>query len=127
MSLMRMFPTRWLVLILVCILLTSPFAPIQHVAAADQNLVFAALRVLTDEYVDPVQPVALRYRDAASEFSPAVVWVGETSLVESVWKIAGSDSLQAEVALLPLQDSGRAERRALAAAVRTRIQAALDA
>jgi carboxyl-terminal processing protease len=41
------------------ILLVSPLAPLQSAVAADQNLVFAALHVLQDDYVDPVQPVAL--------------------------------------------------------------------
>jgi carboxyl-terminal processing protease len=91
MSLMRMFPTRWLVLILVCILLTSPFAPIQHVAAADQNLVFAALRVLTDEYVDPVQPVALL--NAAIATMRKATNQGATSLPDIP---AGTPASQAE-------------------------------
>ncbi len=59
MFLLCAFPRRWLVLVLALILLASPLGPVQHVAAADQSLVFAALHVLQDEYVDPVQPVAL--------------------------------------------------------------------
>lgn len=59
MSLVRAVSTRWLAVILAVVLMTSPLTPVQHVAAADQNLVFAALHVLEDEYVDPVQPVAL--------------------------------------------------------------------
>ena len=59
MSLVRAVSSRWLVVILAVILLTSPLTPVQHAAAADQSLVFAALHVLEDEYVDPVQPVPL--------------------------------------------------------------------
>ena len=75
----------------------------------------------------PLQPVALRYRDAASRFSPSVVWIGATSLAESVWQIVRADSLQVCVTLLPAQPSAAGERRLLAEALRSRIQAALDA
>lgn len=75
----------------------------------------------------PVQPVALRYCDAASRFSTAVVWIGATSLAESVWRIACADSLQVRVTLLPALPSAAVERRLLAEALRSRIQAALDA
>lgn len=50
---------RWFVLALAVILLTSPLASVRPVAAADHNLVFAALHVLQDEYVDQVQSVPL--------------------------------------------------------------------
>lgn len=43
MSLVRAVSTRWLAVILAVVLMTSPLTPVQHVAAADQNLVFAAL------------------------------------------------------------------------------------
>ncbi len=59
MSLVRALPQRWLVLLVVMILLASPLAPHPSAVAADQNLVFAALHVLQDDYVDPVQPVTL--------------------------------------------------------------------
>jgi len=74
-----------------------------------------------------LQPVALRYGDAVSRFSPAVVWIGETSLAESVWQIVCADSLQVCVTLLPALPSAAGERRLLAEALRSRIQAALDA
>lgn len=57
--LVRAFPPRWLALLVVMISLVSPVAPLPSAAAADHNLVFAALRVLQDDYVDPIQPVAL--------------------------------------------------------------------
>jgi 1-acyl-sn-glycerol-3-phosphate acyltransferase len=75
----------------------------------------------------PVQPVALRYCDAASRFSAAVVWVGDTSLAESVWHVVCADSLQVCVTALPALPSTAVERRLLAEALRSRIQTALDA
>lgn len=59
MSVVRAFPSRWLALLVAMILVVSPLVPVRSVAAADQSLVFAALHVLQDDYVDPVQPVAL--------------------------------------------------------------------
>jgi carboxyl-terminal processing protease len=56
---LRAVPARWLVFVLALAVLTSPLTPVPRAAAADQNLVFAALHVLEDEYVDPVHPVAL--------------------------------------------------------------------
>ena len=73
----------------------------------------------------PIQPVALRYGDAGSAFSPSVVWVGETSLAESVWRIASGASLRVHVALLPVMGTTAGERRALCGSVRARIQAEL--
>lgn len=75
----------------------------------------------------PVQPVALRYDAGGAPFSAAVVWIGETSLAESVWRIASSSSLQVQVNLLPAMQTTAVERRALAESVRARIQAAVNA
>lgn len=73
----------------------------------------------------PVQPVALRFGDAQGRFSRAVVYVGETSLLESLWWVACAEGLYAEVSFLePLPSVGR-ERRELAQALRERIQAGL--
>jgi carboxyl-terminal processing protease len=45
--------------LLVAALLIAPFTQVQHAAAADASLVTAAIRVLQEDYVDPVQPVPL--------------------------------------------------------------------
>ena len=73
----------------------------------------------------PVQPVALRYADAAAAFSPAVDWT-EVNLVQSVWRAARARGLVAHVRALPPIPTAGAERRVLAEAVRTQLQAALD-
>lgn len=49
---------RWIGVLLALVLLVAPSTgPIQHAAAADGSLVVAALHVLEQEYVDPVNPV----------------------------------------------------------------------
>ncbi|HEX4836846.1 MAG TPA: S41 family peptidase [bacterium] len=49
----------WVAGLLALSLLLVPFTQVQHAAAADASLVIAALHVLEQEYVDPVQPVPL--------------------------------------------------------------------
>ena len=77
--------------------------------------------------VAPVQPVALRFADAESAFSAAVLYIGETTLAQTVWRVACADGLRAHVTLLPVMTSAGAERRALARTVRAEIQRVLDA
>jgi len=48
-----------LVGVLVAALLLAPFTQAQHASAANAALVLAAIRVLQEDYVDPVQPVPL--------------------------------------------------------------------
>ncbi len=74
----------------------------------------------------PVQPVALHYEDHDAQPSQAVVWVGDTTLVTSLWQVAMADGLRVRVTQLPaLQTQGR-DRRELSEQVRGQIAAALD-
>jgi 1-acyl-sn-glycerol-3-phosphate acyltransferase len=84
------------------------------------NLLQAAIAVEA-----PVQPVALRYRDAANAVSPAAMFVGDTTLAQSMWKIACGRELVARVEWLPAHGSRHADRRALAELLRRDIGAAL--
>jgi len=84
------------------------------------NLFQAAIATST-----PVQPVALRFSDARVGVSPAVEFVGATTLVESLWRVACADRLVAHISLLPARPSANADRRALAQALRDDIAAAL--
>src|SRR5438445_5816630 len=59
MALLRTAPARWFGVAVAVLVLVLPFSPAQRAAAADHSLVFAALHVLEDEYVDPVEPVPL--------------------------------------------------------------------
>lgn len=73
----------------------------------------------------PVQPIVLRYRDAGAAFSPAAAYVGDTSLVQSMWWIACAQGLVAQVEVLPAQGTRHLDRRALAEHLRENIAARL--
>lgn len=73
----------------------------------------------------PVQPVALRYRDARQAVSPAAAFVGDTSLAQSMWWIARAEGLVVRVQWLPAEASRHADRRALAALLHDQIALAL--
>jgi 1-acyl-sn-glycerol-3-phosphate acyltransferase len=73
------------------------------------NLLQAAISVEA-----PVQPVALRYTEPGLDWSPAVSWLGATTLVHSVWAIACARDVQVQVSVLPARASAHADRRALA-------------
>lgn len=73
------------------------------------NLLQAAVATGT-----PVQPVVLRFSDRHGPFSQAAQYIGETTLVQSLWRLAGSADLVIHVDVLPPQGSAHADRRALA-------------
>ena len=73
----------------------------------------------------PVQPVALRFSDRSQAISAAVEFVGATTLVQSVWRVACGEGLTAHVCLLAPRASASAERRALAELLRADIAAQL--
>lgn len=74
----------------------------------------------------PVQPIALRFSDAHHAISPAVEFIGETTLVESLWRVACAEGLVAHITLLPARASAQIERRTLAQTLREDIAAALN-
>ena len=84
------------------------------------NLLQAAIATET-----PVQPVALRYFDAAQPISPAVLFLGETTLLQSVWWIACAQGLVVQVEVLPARSVQHADRRRLAQTLRRDIEDAL--
>lgn len=73
------------------------------------NLLQAAIATAT-----PIQPAVLRFAEGALAFSPAVEFVGDTTLLQSLWRVATARGLVAHVQLLPPQASAHADRRALA-------------
>ncbi len=84
------------------------------------NLLQAAIATAT-----PVQPAALRFSDAHHAVSRAVEFIGETTLLQSLWNTAKGDGVVARlVFLLPRDPVGR-DRRALAEQLRADIGAAL--
>jgi 1-acyl-sn-glycerol-3-phosphate acyltransferase len=80
------------------------------------NLLQAAIDTCT-----PIQPLALRYRDAERQSIPAAVWTGETTLLRSLWLIANAESLCVGLQVLPVQAGPHEERRALAGRLRQAI------
>lgn len=77
------------------------------------NLLQAAIATGT-----PVQPAVLRFADPVHRFSPVVTFVGETTLVQSVWRVACAHQLSVQLDLLGPMASAHADRRALAATLR---------
>jgi len=73
----------------------------------------------------PVQPVALRFSDRHQPVSAAVEFVGATTLVQSVWRVACGDGLTAHISLLEPRASLNAERRGLSELLRADIAARL--
>ena len=63
----------------------------------------------------PVQALGLNYSEPGHAVSPAVSWVGATSLLHSVWAIASASGVQVRITLLPAIATAHADRRALAA------------
>ena len=84
------------------------------------NLLQAAIATAT-----PVQPVALRFSDARHANSPAVVFLGKTTLLQSMWRLACAQGLQVRLRVLPAQGTAHADRRALAERLRGLIAEAL--
>ena len=73
----------------------------------------------------PVQPIVLRYRDARSAVSQAASYVGDTSLLASMWATVMAQGLVAEVFVDAAQATAHADRRALAEHLRDGIVARL--
>jgi len=84
------------------------------------NLLQAAIATAT-----PVQPVALRYFDPAHAISPAVLFVGETTMLQSLWSVACAEGLAVRVDVLPAIAVAHADRRRLAERLRGEIKVAL--
>jgi len=84
------------------------------------NLLQAAITTGT-----PVQPVALRYSDAQHRFSPAAEYLGDTTLLQSMWSVVCADGLSVHAQLLPPQGTRHADRRTLAESLRQQIDAQL--
>jgi hypothetical protein len=65
----------------------------------------------------PVQPVGLRYRQEGGAPGTAAAFVGEDTLLASLWRVARARGLVAEVEIRPLIAPGtHPDRRTLAAA-----------
>jgi 1-acyl-sn-glycerol-3-phosphate acyltransferase len=72
-----------------------------------------------------VQPVALRFSEAANAVSEAVEFIGTTGLMESLWRTSCGDGVRVRLTFLPPRASAGLDRRALAEQLRADIGAAL--
>ena len=72
------------------------------------------------------QPVALRFSDEREAVSQTAAYVGDTHLLESVWRIAGAHGLRAEVRWLDPVSPGELDRRVLSDRLRVMILHALS-
>ena len=73
------------------------------------NLLQAAIATST-----PIQPVALRFSDATQRVSEAAQYLGETTLAQSVWRIAKAEGMVVSLQFLTARSSAHADRRSLA-------------
>jgi 1-acyl-sn-glycerol-3-phosphate acyltransferase len=73
----------------------------------------------------PVQCVAIRYGDPMHRFSPSAHFLGQTTLLQSVWRILSASGLRVHVDLLLPQGARHGDRRALAEYLRGQIHAQL--
>lgn len=86
------------------------------------NLLQAAIATET-----PVQPVLLRYSQPGRPVSPAAEYIGEMTLLESLWRVIQADDLHVEVRFLLARGSRHADRRALSTTLQGDLSQALDA
>lgn len=73
------------------------------------NLLQAAIATAT-----PVQPVVLRYATPGEHVATAAQFLGETTLLQTVWRMASARGLAVHVEILPPVATAHADRRALA-------------
>lgn len=85
------------------------------------NLLQAAIATAT-----PIQPAVLRFSQPGQAFSTAAQYIGDTTLAQSIWRIASARGLQVSVRLLPPQATAHADRRALAEHLRCQLMQALS-
>lgn len=84
------------------------------------NLLQAAISTGT-----PLHPVVLRWHQPGRPYSEAAQFIGDTTLVASMWRILTADGLSVRVQSLDLLPTAGAERRALADELSRRLGAEL--
>lgn len=94
--------------------------PAERLLPFHANLLQAAIATRT-----AVQPMALRYADRHVPVSPSALWVGSTTLAQTLWLLASGDGLVAHLHVLPARATAHADRRALAETLRMDIESAL--
>ena len=84
------------------------------------NLLQAAIGTHT-----PLQPVVLRWHQPGQPYSEAAQYIGQMSLMESLWRILTAKDLAVEVRSLPAMPTEGLDRRHLAEALAERLSNAL--
>ena len=74
----------------------------------------------------PVRPVALRYAEAGHDVSPSTPYIGDDTLLGSLWRTARAPGLVANVRVLPADGHAMSDRRSLATALHAAISAELE-
>lgn len=73
----------------------------------------------------PVLPVVLRWHEPGERFSTAARFIGDTTLVQSLWRIASARGMGISVQILPSVPTQGRDRRVLGEALRETISARL--
>jgi 1-acyl-sn-glycerol-3-phosphate acyltransferase len=74
-----------------------------------------------------VQPVALRYNDAATgQLSRVPTYIDNDTLITSVWRLLASPDVQAVVHFTPVQHANNRDRRTWAADLQVSVAQALE-
>nr|WP_297390236.1 lysophospholipid acyltransferase family protein [uncultured Roseateles sp.] len=84
------------------------------------NLLQAAISTHT-----PLQPVVLRWHQPGQPYSEAAQYIGQMTLMESLWRILTAKDLAVEVRSLPAMPTEGLDRRHLAEALAERLSSAL--
>lgn len=73
----------------------------------------------------PVQPVSLRYSDIEEPISSRAAYVGDTTLLQSLWWVVSSRGMTVHVTILAPQAVVHADRRSLAANLQELVDSAI--
>jgi 1-acyl-sn-glycerol-3-phosphate acyltransferase len=85
------------------------------------NLLQAAIAVNV-----PVQAIALRFSDASERISSAAAYIGDMTLMQSMWAVTSACNLTVHVRVLPAMSPEGLARRELAERLRADIVARLE-
>jgi len=70
----------------------------------------------------PLQAAVLRFSDARHAVSPAAEFIGETTLLQSIWRVVSADGLRVHVRWLAPLPSAHGERRELARTLQAQVE-----
>jgi 1-acyl-sn-glycerol-3-phosphate acyltransferase len=74
----------------------------------------------------PIQPLVLRWFEPGERFSSSARFIGDTTLLQSLWSVLSAKGLGIKIEVLPAMATAHADRRLLAEHVRDEIQQGLS-